>query len=48
MPATYYTYTAGPVQFFAIDTIELSDSALPNKEMAWLDAELAKLQFSVA
>jgi hypothetical protein len=42
MPATYYTYTAGPVQFFAIDTIELSDSALPNKEMAWLDAEIAE------
>jgi tartrate-resistant acid phosphatase type 5 len=42
MPATYYTYTAGPVQFFAIDTIELSDSVLPDKEMAWLDAELAK------
>jgi tartrate-resistant acid phosphatase type 5 len=42
MPSTYYTYTAGPVQFFAIDTIELSDSVLPNKEMAWLDAELAK------
>jgi len=42
MPATYYTYTAGPVQFFVIDTIELSDSAMPNKEMAWLDAEIAK------
>lgn len=42
MPATYYTYTAGPVQFFAIDTIELSDSVLPNKEMAWLDTEIAK------
>jgi tartrate-resistant acid phosphatase type 5 len=42
MPATYYTYTAGPVQFFAIDTIELSDSPLPNKELAWLDAELVK------
>lgn len=42
MPANYYTYTAGPVQFFAIDTIELSDSALPNKEIAWLNAELAK------
>jgi len=42
MPATYYTYTAGPVQFFAIDTIELSDTSLPNKELAWLDAELAK------
>jgi tartrate-resistant acid phosphatase type 5 len=42
MPASYYTYTAGPVQFFAIDTIELSDSVLPNKQMAWLDAEIAK------
>lgn len=42
MPASYYTYTAGPVQFFAIDTIELSDSALPNKEIAWLTAELAR------
>lgn len=42
MPATYYTYTAGPVQFFAIDTIELSDSVLFNKEAAWLDAEIAK------
>lgn len=42
MPATHYTFTAGPVQFFAIDTIELSDSILPNKEMAWLDAEIAK------
>jgi len=42
MPATHYTFTAGPVQFFAIDTIELSDSILPNKELAWLDAEIAK------
>jgi tartrate-resistant acid phosphatase type 5 len=42
MPATYYTYTAGPVQFFAIDTIELSDTSLPEEELAWLDAELAK------
>lgn len=42
MPATHYTFTAGPVQFFAIDTVELSDSILPNKELAWLDAEIAK------
>jgi len=42
MPATHYTFTAGPVQFFAVDTIELSDSVLPNKELAWLDAEIAK------
>jgi tartrate-resistant acid phosphatase type 5 len=42
MPASYYTYTAGPVQFFAIDTVELSDSVLPNKQLAWLKTELAK------
>ena len=42
MPATYYTYTAGPVQFFAIDTIELSDTVMFKKEAAWLDAEIAK------
>jgi len=42
MPATHYTFIAGPVQFFAVDTIELSDSVLPNKELAWLDAEIAK------
>lgn len=42
MPATYYTFTAGPVQFFAIDTIELSDTVMFNKEAAWLDAEIAK------
>jgi hypothetical protein len=42
MPATHYTFTAGPVQFFAIDTIEMSDSVLPNKELAWLDVEIAK------
>jgi tartrate-resistant acid phosphatase type 5 len=42
MPATYYTYTAGPVQFFAIDTIELSDTVMFNKEATWLDAEIAK------
>jgi hypothetical protein len=42
MPATHYTFTAGPVQFFAVDTIELSDSVLPNKELAWLDAEISK------
>ena len=42
MPATYYTYTAGPVQFFVIDTVELSDTPLPNQQLAWLDAEIAK------
>ncbi|WP_263410262.1 metallophosphoesterase [Terriglobus tenax] len=42
MPATFYTYTAGPVQFFAIDTQELSDTKLFQRQVAWLDAELAK------
>jgi tartrate-resistant acid phosphatase type 5 len=36
-PAPYYTYTAGAAQFFAIDTIRLSDS-----ELAWLDDALSK------
>jgi tartrate-resistant acid phosphatase type 5 len=36
-PAPYYTYTAGAAQFFAIDTMRLSDT-----ELDWLDRELAK------
>jgi hypothetical protein len=32
MPAPYYSFTAGPVQFFAIDTQEMSDA-----QLAWLD-----------
>lgn len=36
-PAQYYTFTAGPVQFYAIDTNELSE-----KQLAWLEAELMK------
>ncbi|HEY4989135.1 MAG TPA: metallophosphoesterase [Opitutaceae bacterium] len=31
-PAPYYTFTAGPVQFFAIDTTEISEA-----EILWLD-----------
>jgi tartrate-resistant acid phosphatase type 5 len=42
MPASFYTYTAGPVQFFAIDTEELSDTFLYQRQLAWLDAEIAK------
>ncbi len=42
MPSTFYTYTAGPVQFFAIDTEELSDTRLYQRQLAWLDAEIAK------
>jgi 3',5'-cyclic AMP phosphodiesterase CpdA len=37
MPAPYYTYMAGPVQFFALDTNELSD-----RQLFWLRDEIAK------
>jgi hypothetical protein len=36
MPATYYTFTAGPVQFFALDTYEI-----PEAQLQWLDTELS-------
>lgn len=35
MPAAYYTFIAGPVQFFALDTDIISE-----KQLAWLSAEL--------
>ena len=35
MPSPYYTFTAGPVQFFALDTNEISEA-----QLMWLDAEL--------
>jgi 3',5'-cyclic AMP phosphodiesterase CpdA len=35
MPATYYTFTAGPVQFFALDTDIISEA-----QRLWLTAEL--------
>ena len=37
MPAPYYTFTAGPVQFFALDTNEISEA-----QLIWLTAELDK------
>jgi len=37
MPSPYYTYIAGPVQFFAIDTNDVSI-----KQLQWLDSELKK------
>lgn len=37
MPATYYTFTAGPVQFFALDTNEIAAA-----QLMWLDEELGK------
>jgi hypothetical protein len=39
MPAPYYTFTAGPVQFFALDTQEVSA-----KQLKWLDEQLQKSQ----
>ena len=38
---SYYTYTAGPVQFFALDTQSI---ARLEKQLRWLDAELARSQ----
>ncbi len=35
MPASHYTFTAGPVQFFALDT-----SLLAPRQLAWLDTAL--------
>ncbi len=37
MPAPYYTYTAGPVQFFALDTNEVSEA-----QLLWLNEALAQ------
>ncbi|MFN0087870.1 MAG: metallophosphoesterase [Blastocatellia bacterium] len=37
MPAPYYTYTAGPVQFFAMDTNEVSEA-----QLLWLKDGLEK------
>jgi tartrate-resistant acid phosphatase type 5 len=35
-PSPYYTFTAGPVQFFAIDTSEISEA-----QILWLDRAIA-------
>jgi len=37
MPAPYYTFTAGPMQFFAMDTNEVSEA-----QLLWLKDELTK------
>jgi 3',5'-cyclic AMP phosphodiesterase CpdA len=39
MPAAYYTFTAGPVQFFALDTDIVSQA-----QLLWLTAELERSQ----
>lgn len=37
MPAAYYTFTAGPVQFFALDTMGLSEA-----QLLWVREELER------
>jgi len=37
MPSPYYSFTAGPVQFFALDTNQVSQA-----QRAWLDGEIAR------
>lgn len=37
MPSPYYTFIGGPVQFFALDTNEMSDA-----QLMWLDGELKR------
>jgi tartrate-resistant acid phosphatase type 5 len=41
MPSSYYTFAAGPVQFFALDTQSV---ALSERQLRWLDAELTRSQ----
>ena len=48
MPFRYYTFTAGPIQFFALDTDEDTAGAIffrapwTNQQAIWLDGELAR------
>lgn len=39
MPSRYYTFSAGPVQFFAMDT---NKGRLNGEQLAWLEGELRK------
>jgi tartrate-resistant acid phosphatase type 5 len=41
MPSSYYTFSAGAVQFFALDT---QSFALSEKQQQWLDGELSRSQ----
>jgi hypothetical protein len=41
MPAAYYTFTVGPVQFFAIDTQSV---AVVRQQREWLDREISRSQ----
>jgi tartrate-resistant acid phosphatase type 5 len=45
MPRAYYTFTAGPVQFFAIDTQPIQEGdASQEAQLRWLDGALAASQ----
>lgn len=41
MPSSYYTFAAGAVQFFALDTQSV---ALSERQLRWLDTEIARSQ----
>jgi hypothetical protein len=41
MPSSYYSFTAGSVQFFALDTQSV---ALSERQLRWLDEELSRSQ----
>jgi tartrate-resistant acid phosphatase type 5 len=44
MPSPYYTFTAGPVQFFALNTQHLARKSGDAEQLAWLDRALGKSQ----
>jgi tartrate-resistant acid phosphatase type 5 len=42
LPRPYYTFLAGPVQFFALDTDPIERQEDVTEQLAWLDRELEK------
>lgn len=42
LPRPYYTFVAGPVQFFALDTDPIERQEDASEQLGWLDRELAK------
>jgi hypothetical protein len=42
LPRPYYTFMAGPVQFFALDTDPIERKEDVTEQLSWLDRELAK------
>jgi hypothetical protein len=41
LPRRYYTFTAGPVQFFALDTDPIEQKRSPGNQLDWLEKALA-------